>query len=101
MIKVLDYHCIQLSGAQAHIMKEDNIMKKWNKILSVAVVSAMVVSMMTGCSDSNAAANGESGSQPSSSANAGTPAEGTSGAGVFKIGGIGPTTGEMCIRDRC
>ena len=72
-------------------------MKKWNKFLSVAVVSAMVVSMMTGCGNSNAGTNGESGSQPSSSADASAPAEGTSGAGVFKIGGIGPTTGDTAI----
>lgn len=72
-------------------------MKKWNKFLSVAVVSAMVVSMMTGCGNSNAGTNGESGSQPSSSADASAPTEGTSGAGVFKIGGIGPTTGDTAI----
>lgn len=76
-------------------------MKKINKFLSVAVVSAMVMSMMTGCGNSGSGASGESGSQAasqsSSVANDSAPAEGTSGAGVFKIGGIGPTTGDTAI----
>ena len=48
-------------------------MKKINKILSVALVAVMVVATLVGCGNSS---------------------NGTSGSDVFKIGGIGPTTGD-------
>lgn len=72
-------------------------MKRFNKFFSVAVASAMVMSMITGCGNSNAGTSSEAGSQPSSNAGESTPAQGTTGDGVFKIGGIGPTTGDTAI----
>ena len=65
-------------------------MKKFNKLVSVVVASAMVLAMAgCGASDSNADAT-------SSAAVESSAAEGT-GAGTFKIGGIGPTTGGAAI----
>ena len=62
-------------------------MKKFNKFLSVAVASAMVMSM-AGCgnTDNGSAATGT---------NAAT--ESAASGSVFKIGGIGPTTGDAAI----
>ena len=47
-------------------------MKKINKILSVALVAAMICATLVGCGNSGSSASGD----------------------VFKIGGIGPTTGD-------
>lgn len=59
-------------------------MKKLNKLVSVAVASAMVMAMMTGCgSDGNKSNSGTS--------------DGNNGAATFKIGGIGPTTGGAAL----
>lgn len=55
--------------------KEEKIMKKFSKFLSVALASAMALSMAA-CGNSNNSTAGSSGS-----------------ADAFKIGGIGPTTG--------
>ena len=62
-------------------------MKKFNKFLSVAVASAMVMSM-AGCgnTDNGSAATGT---------NAAT--ESAASGSVFKIGGIGPTTGGAAV----
>ena len=62
-------------------------MKKFNKFLSVAVASAMVMAM-AGCgnTDNGSAATGT---------NAAT--ESAASGSVFKIGGIGPTTGDAAI----
>ncbi len=64
-------------------------MKKMKKLLSVVVASAMVLAM-AGCGN-----NGDGGSAGNSSA-AGTGGSSASGD-VFKIGGIGPLTGEAAI----
>ena len=62
-------------------------MKKFNKFISVAVASAMVMSM-AGCgnTDNGSAATGT---------NAAT--ESAASGSVFKIGGIGPTTGGAAV----
>ena len=61
--------------------KEENIMKSLKKLLSVALVGVMCVSVLAGC-DSNTA---------SGQASAGAATE------TFKIGGIGPITGGAAI----
>lgn len=79
-------------------------MKKWNKIVSAAVASALVMSMMTGCANGGND-NGGSTQQPSSQENSVATESGsvasdggnTALAGSFKIGGIGPTTGNNAI----
>lgn len=69
------------------------------KLFSIAVASAMVLSM-AGCGSANKqsapASSGASGSQAASGAASSTPAEApkASGADVFKIGGMGPLTGD-------
>ncbi|MCM1100494.1 MAG: ABC transporter substrate-binding protein [Clostridium sp.] len=65
-------------------------MKRFKKFLSVAMVSAMVLAM-AGCGNNADAGNQGSGNNTSSGSNAGDS------AGVFKIGGIGPTTGGAAI----
>lgn len=85
-------------------------MKKWNKVLSTVVASAMVMSVMTGCGSDNAAQNAsgtassesslsESSVADNSSVESSAVADGTTGTGggSFKIGGIGPTTGGNAI----
>ncbi|MCM1044370.1 MAG: ABC transporter substrate-binding protein [Candidatus Gastranaerophilales bacterium] len=81
-------------------------MKKMKKFLSIVVVSAMVLAM-AGCGDnSGSAQNGSGSSTPNSSAagdsnsgasNSGTSNNTASDGAAFKIGGIGPLTGEAAI----
>ncbi len=52
-------------------------MKVWKRVLSLAMVSALAVTSLTAC-------GGDSGSS----------SEGSASADTFKIGGIGPTTGD-------
>lgn len=63
-------------------------MKKLSKVISVLSASAMVMSMLAGCSDA-------SGDVTSTESGDATATE--SGASTFKIGGIGPTTGAAAI----
>lgn len=63
-------------------------MKKLSKVISVLSASAMVMSMLAGCSDA-------SGDVTSTESGDATVTE--SGASAFKIGGIGPTTGAAAI----
>lgn len=68
-------------------------MKKWNRFLSVALASAMAAAMLTGCGDGgNGNAGTAAGSDPAQSS--ASDAAGTAG---FKIGGVGPTTGDNAI----
>lgn len=67
-------------------------MKKWNRFLSVVVASAMVTAMLTGCGNSGGASAPASSDPAQSNA-----ADGASGASAFKIGGVGPTTGDNAI----
>lgn len=67
-------------------------MKKWNRFLSVVVASAMVTAMLTGCGNSGGASAPVSSDPAQSNA-----ADGASGASAFKIGGVGPTTGDNAI----
>lgn len=78
-------------------------MKKWKKVISAAVASAMVMTMMTGCGSDNSSAGGTSQSATSSAEDTSTASsQGSSeNSGVagssFKIGGVGPTTGSNAI----
>lgn len=68
-------------------------MKKFNRLVCAVLAAAMVLSVAgcgssTGSTDTSAAVESGSGAENSSDAN---------GAGTFKIGGIGPTTGGAAI----
>ena len=65
-------------------------MKKFNKFLSVVVASAMVMAM-AGCG------NADNGSTAGTDAAGNAASESGSSADVFKIGGIGPTTGSAAV----
>ena len=68
-------------------------MKRFNKFLSVAVASAMVMSM-AGCgnTDNGSAATGTNAATESAAAS-----DSAASGSVFKIGGIGPTTGGAAV----
>ena len=68
-------------------------MKKFNKVLSVVVASAMVMAM-AGCgnTDNGSAATGTNAATESAAAD-----NGAASGSVFKIGGIGPTTGGAAV----
>ena len=68
-------------------------MKKFNKVLSVAVASAMVMAM-AGCgnTDNGSAATGTNAATESAAAS-----DSAASGSVFKIGGIGPTTGGAAV----
>ena len=68
-------------------------MKKFNKVLSVVVASAMVMAM-AGCgnTDNGSAATGTNAATESTAAD-----NGAASGSVFKIGGIGPTTGGAAV----
>ena len=74
-------------------------MKRFNRLVSAAVVSAMVLAM-AGCGNTGAG----SGSQSADSSGAENAQEGTSaqassgsGAGSFMIGSMGPLTGDNAV----
>lgn len=77
-------------------------MKRFNKLVSVAVASAMVLAM-AGCGNSETSTSGSNESETSSVVENSTAESGNGGAdnstnsGVFKIGGIGPITGGAAI----
>lgn len=76
-------------------------MKRFKKFVSVAMASAMVLAM-AGCGNNNANANnnaaGGSSTETSSAVENSTASDNTNtDGGVFKIGGIGPTTGGAAI----
>ena len=68
-------------------------MKKFNKFLSVAVASAMVMAM-AGCgnTDNGSAATGTNAATENAAAS-----DSAASGSVFKIGGIGPTTGGAAV----
>ena len=73
-------------------------MKKFNKLVSVVVASAMMLAMVgCGASDNGSAANNtDAGNAENVTTDAGS-ADGATDAATFKIGGIGPTTGGAAI----
>ena len=74
-------------------------MKRFKKIVSVAMASAMVLAM-AGCGNNNAAGGSSaenSSAENSSAVESNTASDNTNTDGVFKIGGIGPTTGGAAI----
>ena len=85
-------------------------MKKYNKIISAVMASAMVASLFAGCGNAadsgnssadnsgkadTAAENTESGE--AGNAEASGDSAGAGGGTVFKIGGVGPTTGGAAV----
>ena len=76
-------------------------MKKFNKIMSAVLASAMVMALLTGCGSTAADsqttdAAGETADTAGTDAAAETGAA-AAGSGVFKIGGIGPVTGSAAV----
>lgn len=77
-------------------------MKKFQKIMSLMLASAMIMTMLAGCSNSNDASNADSSTAETTEAAGEETAEGTnetasnSGA-AFKIGAIGPATGGAAV----
>lgn len=77
-------------------------MKKFNKLVSVAVASAMVLAM-AGCGNSDAGSSGSNSAgnnsvvENNSAANNNAEGGNSAASGTFKIGGIGPTTGGAAI----
>lgn len=73
-------------------------MKKFNKFVSVAVASAMVLAM-AGCGSNNSTASSSAPAANSSAAASTSAADDSSAASgaSFKIGGIGPITGGAAI----
>lgn len=73
-------------------------MKRFNRVVSAVMASAMVASLFAGCgsSDSGAQTTGETGTAGETSETAADSAGAADGA-VFKIGGIGPTTGSAAV----
>lgn len=72
------------------IFKEETIMKK---ALSVLLTAAMTATLLAGCGSSNAGSTNSGAADGTESAAAGSSEAGT----TFKIGGIGPTTGDAAI----
>ncbi|MCM1125079.1 MAG: ABC transporter substrate-binding protein [Lachnospiraceae bacterium] len=81
-------------------------MKKFQKILSLMMTGAMVMALLAGCSGSGdagntgSADNAETGSADAGSADAGNADAGSTDAGsegAFKIGAIGPATGDAAV----
>lgn len=77
-------------------------MKRFKKLVSAAMASVMVLAL-AGCGGNADAGNSSSGSSSQESSSAAANTESSSSAannaegGVFKIGGIGPTTGGAAI----
>ena len=68
-------------------------MKKFNKFLSVAVASAMVMAM-AGCGNTD---NGSAATGTNAATESAASSDSAASGSVFKIGGIGPTTGAAAI----
>ena len=78
-------------------------MKK-SRILSLAMTGALCVSLLAGCGGGNSGSGGTAATTaPGSTPEASTPAPGGSdpapstAGGTFKLGGIGPLTGDAAI----
>lgn len=77
-------------------------MKKFQKIMSLMLASAMIMTMLAGCSNSNDASNADSSTAETTEAAGEETAEGTNEAAsnsgaAFKIGAIGPATGGAAV----
>ena len=68
-------------------------MKKFNKFLSVAVASAMVMAM-AGCGNTD---NGSAATGTNAATESAASSDSAASGSVFKIGGIGPTTGGAAV----
>lgn len=71
-------------------------MKKFNKLVSFAVASAMVLAM-AGCGGQTNSPSSESGSSSAAAGSESSGSASTGSEGSFKIGGIGPITGAAAI----
>ena len=74
-------------------------MKKFNKIMSVVMASAMTATLFAGCGNADAVTQAaDSSSEANNAASESEASNDTASAsGVFKIGGIGPTTGSAAV----
>ncbi len=90
-------------------------MKKYNKIISTVLASAMVAALFTGCGNSAGSGSSDSGSTAPADNTADTPSEDntaaedtntadnadtgadTAAGGTIKLGGVGPTTGGAAV----
>lgn len=70
-------------------IKEETIMKKFGKVVSMLTASAILMGTLAGCGNSSDTSSTETAETETTEASA----EGT----TFKIGGIGPTTGAAAI----
>ena len=75
------------------------IMKRFNKVMSLVMVSAMAASLFVGCGNADAPADNAA---PEANNEAAAPEaaeaeNGDAASGTFKIGGIGPTTGSAAV----
>lgn len=73
-------------------------MKKLHKIFSVVLASCLAMSLLTGCGgNNNKTADNDSSADSNTAADNTADGGTTGGAGVFKIGGIGPITGNNAV----
>ena len=70
-------------------------MKKFNKIVSAVLTSAMVASLFAGCGSSDAET--QTAETTGETTAASESADASAGGTTFKIGGIGPTTGSAAV----
>lgn len=78
-----------------HQLQEDEEMKKFTKLTSVVLSAMLAVSMLAGCGDA-ASASAPAANSADNSAEASAPAA-SGDAKTFKIGAIGPFTGDAAI----
>ena len=79
-------------------------MKRFNKVMSLVMVSAMAASLFVGCGNADAPAdnaapeaNNEAAAPEAAAPEAAEAENGDAASGTFKIGGIGPTTGSAAV----
>ncbi len=74
-------------------------MKKFNKIMSVVMASAVTAALFAGCGNADEKTPAADSSSEANNAEQETEAadDTASASGIFKIGGIGPTTGSAAV----
>lgn len=72
-------------------------MKKFNKVMSAVMASAMVAALFAGCGNTDAGTPAAEVETNNASQEAEASGDAASAAGAFKIGGIGPTTGGAAV----
>lgn len=67
------------------------------KALCLLLTAAMTASLLAGCGGTDAGGSGSAADNSGSTESGGTAADGSGASAAFKIGGIGPTTGDGAI----